>query len=80
MKLDFDYVILQNEYRKLNKYQMNVFPKEWYNIRDYDLKKKILHECIENHILIIESSNYYYFRKKALNLKKDRFIEKKIIY
>ena len=61
------YAILQNEYRKINNNQKDIFPSEWYNIKDDDLKKKILQECIENNILIYDSKYYYEFRMKALN-------------
>lgn len=67
MDIDKEYVVLQNIYRKKNHDQNNIFPDEWYAIKEYDLKKKILDECIKNNMLIIDSKYYYEFRIKALN-------------
>ena len=67
MDVDLEYVYLQSEYRKLNEGKENLFPSEWYNIKEYELKKKILQECISNNINIKDSHYYYQFRMKALN-------------
>ncbi len=61
------YVALQNKYRQMHQDEKDIFPSEWYNIKDYELKKKILEECFENNILIVDSKYYYEFRIKALN-------------
>ena len=67
MEYDIEYIILQQKYRNHNHNNKNIFPSEWYNVNDYILKKKILNECISNNILIVQSSYYYLFRKRALN-------------
>ena len=67
MEIDKDYLVLETIYKKNNSNNKNIFPYEWYNVKEYDLKKKILKECIDNNILIINSSKYYYFRLLALN-------------
>ena len=61
------YAILQSKYRKLNKDNSDIFPSEWYNIQEYDLKIKVLSDCVDNSILITDSKYYYEFRTKALN-------------
>ncbi|MBQ8472049.1 MAG: hypothetical protein IJ501_00945 [Bacilli bacterium] len=67
MDIDKEYIVLQTNYRSIFHDKENIFPDEWYNIKEYDLKKKILKECIDNNILIINSSYYYEFRLIALN-------------
>ena len=64
---DIKYIILQQKYRKMHEKEPNIFPSEWYYIKEYDLKKKILSDCISNNLLIQESGYYLEFRKKALN-------------
>lgn len=59
--------ILQSKYCDKFKNEKNLFPNEWYNVQEYNLKKKILSECLEKNILIVESSYYYDFRTIALN-------------
>ena len=66
---DKEYLILETMYRNIFKNNNNIFPNEWYNVLEYDLKKKILKECIENKILIIDSSYYYDFRNLALEME-----------
>ena len=67
MNIDREYVVLQTKYRMIFNNKQNIFPDEWYNIQEYDLKKKILKECIENNILIINSSYYYKLKLIALS-------------
>lgn len=62
-----EYFLLVNMYKKIFKDNKDIFPYEWYNTKEYELKNKILRECIENKILIINSSLYYDFRILALN-------------
>jgi len=67
MEIDKEYIILESIYRKKFGNNKNIIPYEWYNVKNYDLKKKILNECIKNNILIINSNYYYKFRLNALN-------------
>ena len=67
MVKDKEYLILDTMYRSIHEKNNNIFPNEWYNVPEYDLKKKILKECIKNKILIIDSSYYYDFRVIALS-------------
>lgn len=67
MEKDKEYLILETMYRSIHEKNNNIFPDEWYNILEIDLKKKILKECIENKILIVDSSYYYKFRVIALS-------------
>ena len=67
MEDKIEIAILQSKYKKMHENNGNLFPNEWYNVKEYELKKKILNECIEKHILIINSSYYYEFREIALN-------------
>ena len=67
MVLDKEYLVLQTKYHKMHNNKKDIYPEEWYNIREYELKKNILRECINNNILIKNSSMYYEFRLKALN-------------
>ena len=64
---DKEYIILETMYKKKYENNENIFPDEWYNTKEYELKKKILRECLDNNILIINSCNYYDFRLIALN-------------
>ena len=67
MDIDKEYLVLETIYKEKNKSKKNIFPNEWYNVKEYELKKKILKECIENNILIVNSTYYYNFRLIALN-------------
>ncbi len=67
MEIDKEYLKLQTLYHKMYDDEENLFPNEWYNVKEYDLKKKILLECLENHIKIKDSQFYYDFKMKALN-------------
>ena len=67
MDIDKKYIILETIYKKNNINKKNIFPYEWYNVKEYELKKKILIECLENNLLIINSSFYYKFKLIALN-------------
>lgn len=67
MNIDNEYVVLQAKYRKVNNNKDNLFPNEWYNVKEYELKKEILKECLEKNILITESSLYQEFKLKALS-------------
>ena len=71
MEFDLEYVILQSKYRKLHSNKPNIFPNEWYNIREYEIKKNILKECIAKKNYITESKNYPIFHELALKLKKE---------
>lgn len=66
MEYDIKYVILQSKYRKMHNNKENIFPEEWYNIKEYELKKIILEECIKKKCLIIKSNYYLKFRELAL--------------
>ena len=67
MEVDKEYIILQAEYRKINENKDDIFPLEWYNKKNYELKKQILKNCIQNNILIKDSEYYYNFRINSLN-------------
>lgn len=67
MDIDKEYLLLQTIYHKVNKNKKDIFPDEWYNIKEYELKKKILKECLNSKILINDSKEYYNFKLKALN-------------
>ena len=67
MEIDNEYLLLQANYREKNKNKDNIFPSEWYNVQEYDLKKEILSECLEKDFLIIHSSKYSEFKLRALN-------------
>ena len=67
MVSDIKYVLLQQKYRKLNHNRQNIFPSEWYYVKEYDIKKKILKDCIDHNLLIKDSIYYNDFRKCALN-------------
>ena len=62
MEIDKEYIILQTEYHKINADSENVFPGCWYNVKEYELKKQILKECIKNNILIKDCKLYNDFR------------------
>ena len=64
---DNSFLILNTIYKKKFKDYKDIYPYEWYNVHEYELKKKILMECIENNILIVNSTYYYDFRLIALN-------------
>ena len=66
MDIDSEYVVLQAEYRNLNEDKDNIFPNCWYNVKEYELKKKILKECIKNNLLIRDCILYNEFRDIAL--------------
>ncbi len=68
MQDKIEYALLQSKYRDMFKNQKNIFPKEWYNILEYELKKKILKDCLERNVLIVDSRYYALFRMKALNV------------
>ena len=72
MEYDIKYGLLQAKYRKIHNNQNNIFPNEWYNVKEYELKIAILEECLIKKCLITESKYYLKFRELAL--KKDRFI------
>ena len=67
MEIDREYVVLQAEYHEINKDKENIFPNCWYNVKEYELKKKILKECINSNILIEECKLYNDFKAIALN-------------
>ncbi len=67
MEIDKEYLKLQALYHKMYDGDEDIFPSEWYNVQEYDLKKKILTECLKNKIKIKDSSFYYEFKMKALN-------------
>lgn len=67
MEIDSEYVLLQKKYRQLHQDKPNIFPNEWYFVKEYDLKKQILEECLLKNIMIIDSTKYWDFRKKALS-------------
>ena len=67
MGIDKEYIVLETIYKKNNINKKDIFPYEWYNVKEYELKKKILKECIDNNILIMNSSFYYDFKLIALN-------------
>ena len=60
-----EYLILETLYKNMCQ-DLDIFPDEWYNVMEYDLKIKILKEFIKNKILIKNSINYYNFKLKAL--------------
>ena len=66
MEYDLNYIILQSKYRKMFKNSTNIFPKEWYNVKEYKIKKDILNECIDKKCLIIDCSRYLELKKIAL--------------
>lgn len=62
MEIDKEYLMLQTLYHKINKLKEDIFPNCWYNVKEYELKKKILRECIQNNILIKDCRLYNDFR------------------
>ena len=66
MGVDIEYIVLQQKYRKENNNQEDIFPDEWYTVEEYELKKKILSDCLSKNILIKNSSYYEEFRRIAL--------------
>lgn len=67
MDIDNEYIVLQTKYRKANDNREDIFPSEWYNVKEYEMKKEILKECLNKKKIIKESSLYQDFRLKALN-------------
>lgn len=66
MEIDREYLVLQTEYHKINENKEDIFPDCWYNVKEYELKKKILSECIAHNILIKDCKLYNDFRIIAL--------------
>lgn len=66
MVYDFKYIIMQSKYRKMHNNKKNIFPDEWYNIKEYEIKKNILKDCLDKNCLIIDSHNYPILKKLAL--------------
>jgi len=64
---DKKYMLLLTIYKKIFKDDKDIIPNEWYNVKEYNLKIKILKDCIDNKILITNSKYYYDFRLIALN-------------
>ena len=64
---DDSFLVLNIMYKNLFSDKKDIYPYEWYNVHEYELKKQILRECIKNQILIVDSSLYYNFRLIALN-------------
>ena len=60
-----EYLILETLYKNMCQ-DLDIFPDEWYNVMEYDLKIKILKEYIKNKILIKNNINYYDYILKAL--------------
>ena len=58
--LEKAYVLLEITYIK-NFDNTNIFPNNWYNIKDYSLKIKILNETLKKNLLIIETEMYNNF-------------------
>ncbi len=59
------YVLLEQSYVKKNKNknplnfnEKDIFPYDWYRIKDYQLKLEILSEALEKNILIKDTSKY----------------------
>ena len=66
MNYNIEYIVLQLKYRKIHMNKSSIFPEEWYNIKEYELKIDILKDCINNNCLIIESNKYPKFKELAL--------------
>ena len=67
MEINKEYLVLQTQYHKMNNDKDNIFPKEWYNKKEYELKIKILKECINYNILIENSKLYNELKSILLN-------------
>lgn len=59
------YVLLEESYVKKNKNkdklnfnEKNIFPEDWYKIKDYKFKIEVLTESLEKDILIKDTSKY----------------------
>ena len=53
------YIIAEMNYiNKFKNYNKEIFPNDWFIIKDYKLKIKILSDCIKNNILIKNSILY----------------------
>ena len=64
------YVIAEMNYiNKFKNYYQEVFPNDWFTIKDYKLKIKILSECIKNNILIKDSELYIQTKEKESHKK-----------
>ena len=69
MDIDQEYLVLQSKYHQLHSKEKDLFPNEWYRVKEYGLKKAILKDCLKNNYLIRESSLYSQLRFLALNKK-----------
>lgn len=47
------YIELKDSYEKKYKYK-NIYPREWYDIDDYDIKNKLLKEALGKNVLLFD--------------------------
>jgi len=59
-KLEEIYILLELTYIK-NFDKENIFPSNWYNIKDHSFKIKVLNEALKKNILIIETETFANF-------------------
>ena len=52
------YVLAEITYTKENENREDIFPADWYSIRDYKTKVEIIAEAINNKCLIIDTKKY----------------------
>jgi hypothetical protein len=64
------YVIAEMNYiNKFTNYYEELFPDDWFTIKDYKLKIKILLNCIKNNILIKDSELYIQIKENESHKK-----------
>ena len=64
------YVIAEMNYiNKFTNYYEELFPDDWFTIKDYKLKIKILLSCIKNNILIKDSELYIQIKENESHKK-----------
>lgn len=64
------YVIAEMNYiNKFTNYYEELFPDDWFTIKDYKLKIKILLNCIKNNMLIKDSELYIQIKENDSHKK-----------
>lgn len=72
------YIIAEMNYvNKFKNYYIEIFPNDWFTIKDYKLKTKIISDCIKNNILIKDSKFYIEIQENRSHKKMWDFFKKK---